>query len=534
VRDATDNYIYTAWQKCDDHLTKNALYSSTKKCVRFYEGDQWHDEQQPDYKKLPFYNIIKPVIDYKSAMVAKNAMVINYTPLNIERQPELRAVCSELNSYAAELWESLKLDSVLWEVVKKAAVTGESYIYFGTADLTPQIIDRTNVFLADEQEPVLQVQKYIIIRERRFVDDVRKEAKTNGLSDGDISLIQSDEPENQVNNDNNEIASSDNGKVTSLLYLSHNDAGFVTFARATKSVVYQPEQVAGQEIYPIAGFVWGRKMNSARGLGECLPMIPNQLAINRLLLRREVNNKQTGYAHPVYNEDYIKDPATLDRVGAKVAISGNAMVQDVTKAFTYIQPAPMSSDGTVLQNELIDMTRNLANASDSATGSIDPEKASGKAINLVIDQNAVLLTEQNAMYKQFVEDIAVIWYAIWQAYNPNGMLMEWEGDDERTEAMIPGDVLQNLKVRVRIDVSSNNPWSVYANDQEAMNLFGNGYISFEQYVELLSDQNHMKPKLQQMIKEQQAEQAEQAMQQLMGGGQGVMPQMQNAVPNPLG
>lgn len=530
--DKQGNYIYAAFQRGDEYMSKNSAYTNARKAVRFYEGDQWHDEKQKDWRNLPFYNFIRPIVDYKTAMVAKNTMVLNYAPLNFSSDPEqqtaFREYCSDLNRYIEDRWEVLQMDTVMWTLVKKAAITGDAYLYFGTSDMLPQILDSTNVFLADEQEPDIQQQRYIIIRERRDVAEVRKDAKAAGV---DESLIVADEPKDQINNESNEVRS-ETGKVTSYLYLSRSDDGFVTFARATAAVVYQPEvEVTGMERYPVAAFVWNRRYNSARGIGEVLPLVPNQIAVNRLLLRREVNNKQTGYAHPVYHKDFISNPDALERVGAKVAISGGNQVQDVAKAFTYIQPAPMSADGERLQNEIIQTTRNLANASDEATGNVDPEKASGKAISLVIDQNAVMLTEQNAQYKQLCENIGLIWFNIFQVYNPNGMALSWYDDKgDRQEVELGGEELSQLKVRVRIDVSSNNPWSVYANDQEAMNLFGNGYIDFAQYVELLSDQNHMKPKLQEFVKEAEEQQMLAAEQQMMAAGQQMMTPPESALP----
>lgn len=524
-REPTDNYIREAWQKCDDFFRQNNMYNDTKKCVRFYEGIQWYDENQKDWQKLPMYNFIKPTCDYKIAMVAKNTMVINYSPLNVEGYDVMKEACDSLNAFAAEKWEVDKMDTLMWDVVKNAAVTGEGFVYYGDGDLKAQIIDRTNLFLGDEQEEDIQSQPFIIIRERRFVEDVRKDAKAAGLGEQYLAMIQPDDPKDQVNNEKNEVKAGD-GKVTCFVYLRKNENGFVTFAKATETVVYQSEtEITGLTRYPVTAMVWSRKYNAARGYGEVIRLIPNQIATNRLLLRREVNNKQTGYAHPVYHEDYIDNPESLDTVGAKIKVSGGAMVQDVAKAFTYIQPAPMSADGAALQAEIIQTTRNLANASDEATGNVNPEQASGKAISLVIDQNAVMLTEQNAMFKQMVEDIALIWFDFWRVYNPNGMEMAWTTEEGRQAGHIDGNVLANLDVRVRVDVSSNNPWSVYANDQEAMNLFGNGFISFEEYVQLLSDQNHMKPKLEEFVKEKQAQQMMQQMQMMLGGGGNVMPGM---------
>lgn len=527
-RDKQDNYIYSAFLKGDDYHVRNELYAKAKKAVRFYEGDQWYDEKQPDWKKLPFYNFIRPTVDYKVSMVAHNSMAINYLPLNKMGDGKMVDTCHLLNRYIADRWEELKLDTVLWQVVKESAIIGNSYLFFGTTDLEPQVLDSTNVYLADEQESNIQKQRYIIIRERLFVRDVQELAKNCGLPESEVQRIASDKPENQVNNEDNEVRS-DDGKVTSLLYISRNENGEVTFARATKTVVYQPETaIPGLRRYPISAFVWNKQHNSARGKGEVASLIPNQIATNRLLLRREVNNKMTGYPHPVYHEDLIRNPEALDKVGSKIIIRGGQTLPDVGKAFGYIQPAAMSNEGTILQNEIIDLSRTFANATDAATGNIDPEQASGKAISLVIDQNAVMLNEQMAMFRQLCEDIALIWLAIWQAYETNGLSVSYFEGDERIFGSVDFKDLSVLQVRVKVDVSPNNPWTVYANDQDALNLFTSNYITFADYVDLLSDQNHMKGKLQKIVEEQQVMAEQQAqLEALMGGGGNVMSALQD-------
>ena len=52
-------------------------------------------------------------------------------------------------------------------------------------------------------------------------------------------------------------------------------------------------------------------------------------------------------------------------------------VDDVKKVFSTTNPAQMSPDVERLQNELISTSRELANASDTATGQVNPEDASG-------------------------------------------------------------------------------------------------------------------------------------------------------------
>ena len=69
-------------------------------------------------------------------------------------------------------------------------------------------------------------------------------------------------------------------------------------------------------------------------------------------------------------------------------------------------------------------SRELEGASESATGQVDPTKTSGEAIKAARDQSAMNLNEQSAAYKQFVEDLAMIWYKLWVAYSVQGLKLD--------------------------------------------------------------------------------------------------------------
>lgn len=507
--------IYRKYESGIKFFDENKIISRAKKCVRLYEGDHWYDENVGGNRdNLPFYNFTKSIVDYKTSMVSKNNMSIVYNPMNTgENRGEFSEVCRHLNAYAEDRWEHLKMDVIMWELVKKSAITGDAYIYFANRDLFPQIIDKTNIFFADEQERLIQNQKYIIISERRFVEDIKGKCPKE-LAD----LVVADEPENQINNEDNEVKN-DIGKVTSLLYLYKNEAGNVCYAKSTKAVIYEEGEITGLNLYPIAAMVWQRKYNSARGLGEVWGVRANQVATNKNLYRREQAVKISAFSKPVYVKDAIENPEAIMQLGSAVELDADNVVEDIHKLFGYIQPAPMSGDAKVLQDEIMQVTRELANAGDNATGNIDPEAASGKAISLVVDQNAMLLTEQSAVFKQCVEDIALIWFEMWYAYNPNGMAVEYpdkeaEGD-EMVNQFIPAETLAELMVNVRIDVSPTNAWSIYTNDQEALNLLGNQMVSFEEYVDLLTDSNPMKGKLKNILKQRQEQQQQQMLEQQM-------------------
>lgn len=509
----TAESIYNKYQRGQSFHETNKIYVRSRKCVRLYEGDQWYDEKLNDNKdNLPFYNFVKSIVDYKTAMVAKNNLNIVFNPLNTgDNRVEFVDVCKHLNAYAEDRWEHLKMDSLMWEVVKRSCVCGDCYIYFANRDLFPQIIDNCNIYFADEQESNIQSQKYIIISERKFVDDIKKVCKKEVADQ-----IVSDSPENQINNDNNEVMS-DDGKVTSLLYLYKNDSGNVCFARATKSVVYDEGEIVGLDVYPVAGMVWGRKHNSSRGLGEVWNLRANQIATNKTLYRRDTAVKSSAFPKPVYVKDAIDDPSSIMQIGAAVELDVDSNVTDINKYFGYISPNRISDDAKVLQDEIMNVSRDLCYAGDNATGNMNPENASGKAIQLVVDQNAMLLTEQSAVFKQCVEDIGLIWFGMWRAYNPESFSFAYEDDEshDMVEFSINGTTMYQMKIGVRVDVSPANAWTIYQNDQEALNMLSNQLISFDEYVELLTPGNTMRGKLENILKKREAKQQQQMFEQQM-------------------
>ena len=88
--------------------------------------------------------------------------------------------------------------------------------------------------------------------------------------------------------------------------------------------------------------------------------------------------------------DKVVNPNAVNQVGGIIKTKGGANVDDVSKIFTYIQPASMSTDVSRVMNDLISITRELKNASEIATGAINPEQASGKAILAIQDRKSVV------------------------------------------------------------------------------------------------------------------------------------------------
>lgn len=165
----------------------------------------------------------------------------------------------------------------------------------------------------------------------------------------------------------------------------------------------------------------------------------------------------------------------------------NLSANGVEGLVSYLNPAPISAAAENLTAELISMTRDLAGAGDAATGAINPENASGVAIIAVRDQAQLPLNEQLAAFRQFVEDIASVWYEIWTAYHPQGLEISIPAAGGLTSLTIPASVLSAIRVGIRIDISSATPFSKYAQQQALDGLFDRGAITFEEYVGAMED-----------------------------------------------
>lgn len=106
---------------------------------------------------------------------------------------------------------------------------------------------------------------------------------------------------------------------------------------------------------------------------------------------------------------------------------------------------------------------------------------------------------------------------------------------EPAREIIPAEVLQEMRVNIRIDVSPTSPYSKYAQEQALGTLFQAGAISFEEYVAALDENSSVpKSKLQEIIDKRQEQARQQAaiqaaMQEMQGQVQSLQGWQQQAL-----
>lgn len=474
--------IWREYQEGCALLTRDGFYDRSEECRYFYAGDQWR-YLPTDGERLPIYNIIEPIVKYKTSVVAQNSLTVNYS-FDVSDQPGLELLGKQsaelLNSNARRLWEQNQMDQKCWEVVEDGCVTGASYLYFYMQGgrLKSEVLDGTNLIFGDEQEQDLNEQPYILIIRRRPVQKIRAEALANGIAPEEVERILPDnELPGQSLATDRENSLEENRKCISILKFYKKD-GNVCFVQATKGCVYHPETVLeGVSRYPIAPFVWERRKDSCRGRGAVESLIPNQITINKNLARMDIAIKRFAYPKLVYNAPRIQNVEDIEKVGASIAVDDpNVRIGEL---ISYVQPAGINSLAYNFMNGMITTTRELCGAGDAATGQIDPERASGAAIVAVQEMSTLNLNFAVAQLSRFVEDVALVWYDLLRAYHPAGLTVEGQ--------LIPARLLAALEPRVRVDLSPANPFSKFAQEQTLQNLLTAGYITFEEFTEALDD-----------------------------------------------
>ena len=474
------------------YIDKINLVDETKKNYNFYLGKQW-EGMETGGEILPMYNFIKPTVKYKTSTVCQNKMTATYSDL--KALDENVEIFKAMNIKFASNWEKADMNSLAWEVIKTAAIAGESYTYW-YAPHQCQLLDNVSVLLGDEQNPEIQEQPYIIIRERIFANVAREVAKANNVPESEWQTIVPDmDNDFQLDKHSDIDYTQTDGKCLSLIYMTKDEEGTVWFGKTTSNCMYQPMRPikyqkggvsAGKGLrrYPIVNYIWENKPDSARGNSEVGQLIPNQIQTNRLLAQRAIAIKQCAFPRLAYDATAVNNPEDIDTIGAAIELNGNA--QGINTLVSYLNPAGLNGEGSNLQNELVSTTRELAGASENILGQIDPTRVAASAIAALQEQSAVNINEQVAKYEQYAEDTARLWWEMDIAYN------DTQGEDGQFVAVTP-DVMEELEPDVRVDISQDTAFTKESALARMDKLLEMGQITVEEWTELLP-QNSPLPK----------------------------------------
>lgn len=535
----TASKVWELYQKGIDYLNKKHLIADTNQAWDFFCGDQWKGLKSGNVT-MPKFDFIHSNVMRLVTIVYSNRLSVTYTDL--EGRSEYQPVYDLLQRKYLEDYEHAKEDVMMRQTMKDACITGDGIQFFGHGANASKVqrLDNTSVLYGDESEPNIQKQPYIIIHQRETVKSVRNQAEKNGLSQAEIDRIVSDTDTKEVIGNRQEVDEShaaQNGKVTTLIYMTKNEEGIVCTMRSTNAVIYEPfHELRGEpspidaatgipgkglRLYPLLKMSWELRPNDARGVSHVRKLIPNQIELNKNIARLSMASKSFCFPHLAYLEGAVTNEEQLDVVGGKIAVQGTD-VNEINKLLTYIQPAQISNIPKQLQDDLLQVTQELSGSGENTLGQIELNRVAASAINAVNERAESMLDDQVAMLAQFGEDFAALMAELHIIYEPDGFTVERQAIDPMTgqpainpetgeplmeKVLVTQEMLDNLMPAVRVDISKENSFNILARDKWLDDLLANNLIDLKTRVRMASvgspiPKNEMLAEIQRMEAEQ--------------------------------
>lgn len=507
--------IWELFERGRNYNRLKHLYSDTDRNYRMYNGNQWEGLKVSGIEPIQL-NIIKPIVRYKVGIINNNYYQPVYSAENFEDKnfkDVANKTCELLNKLSAKVWEKDNMDYKTRSMCKHSAINDECPIYVTYDKETNmpvnEILSKNDVLYGNENDFDIQNQPYILIKHRKPVINVIEEARTNEVSEEKLKYIIGD---NDTFEESGDDAKEEKDDMVTVITKLYKEKGTVHFSQATQYCNLKEDKDTGLDLYPLEHMLWEEKEGSARGEGEVRYLIPNQIEINKTIMRRLISAKTTAYPQKIVDMSKVQNPSSINKIGGTIRTNGQS-VDDVKKIIGIIQPAQMSTDVEKVMNELISTTRELAGAGDIATGDVNPESASGKAILAVQQASQMPVTEQTLSLKTALEGLARIWLDMWKTYATDGLVIDYEqtnpntGETSSQPVKVPYSVLEELQANVKVDITPKSPYDKFAQELSLENMLKAGYFNaqklaeLEVYVALLDDDSSMpKSKLEEAIK----------------------------------
>jgi hypothetical protein len=518
--------LYEAGKKYNNNL-KPSYYDTVDANLAFFEGDQWRNLEAENMPK-PVFNIIKRVGTFFVSSLTTSKTKLHFEPLlNVDTGEEEGLTPSDYaNAMVSNLFEKFKMDFRIKDALFDGVKTGDyaAHFFFDTSkqpygnqypdiqgEIEMELVDGSNVFFGNANNPRVDVQPYIIISGRDMVQNLKEEAKQYSTNQQEVNAIQSDKNYNEQSGDSGkieveaEIEGDAYGKALYIIvYRKDKKTGTIKATKSVENAYIYKDIDTGLTTYPVAWGNWEKQKNQYHGRALCTGLLPNQIFINRMFAMVMYHLMMTAFPKAVYNADII--PNWSNEIGSAIGISGMDLNANIKNAAGYLEPGNMSNQIIQTIELAMQYTKETLGISDAALGSIDPKNTS--AIIAVQKSSAIPLENPKANLYEWIEDIGkILLDMIGTYYGQRPVVMEIEG--MKQEVIYDFNTFKDTWLNVRADVGEASYWSEIASLSTLDRLLEMEKIDFVDYLERVGEEYI--PQKQELIDKikQQMEMAEQ-------------------------
>ena len=485
-------------------LGNKGLFEQAKINERFYIGDQWHRARCGNDRPLVRHNVIKRIGDYKIAQVLSRPLSVEFsaegvpytavdkTDISLQKVPdnaEINRILTAFGEYFNSTAERVKLPLLNERILKNSYISGTSVLYtfwdssvptglyadnsktvMIKGDISSQVLDIRNVVFGDPYCDEVQNQPYIIISRMAETEEVLREARINGAGIDTLKTIEESSADGKV-------------EVFTKLYKSRIPDGtnIVKCIKVTSNAIVRREYTTGLRLYPLAVFHWECKNSLAYGESEITYLIPNQIAINRMITANVWSAMTTGMPIMVVNGDTVTDKIT-NEPGQIIKVFGSN--DDVAGAVNYVTPPNVTKDFDSSINTLIENTMTQSGANEVALG--DSRADNAAALAAMRDAALTPLQIIKNRFYVFTEEVARIWADFWVAcYGKRSLkINSGKGAEYIT---FDSSRYRNLVLNTRVDVSNATVYSDSEQINILLQLFEKGIIDKKQLLERMPE-----------------------------------------------
>ncbi len=407
-----------AWQKYEAgkaYKRRIGLYETVRRNERFYRGDQWYASTKD--LPHPVFNLTRRIADYLVSVIAPERIHVTYSD---ERLPFLdnsvarqrvEEGLSALSEHADYRWQQSRMTALCESALLDAVLSGDGVFYCwwdrdgrGAApfrgDIRTQLINNTDLFLADVNSTDLQSQAYILLSGRASVDALRAEARENGLSKAEINRIVGDSEEGVGAGDLSDEELEGEEKATYLLYF-WKENGRVYFEKSVKSCVIKTADT-GLSLYPVAYFNWRRTKDCFHGSAPVNDLIGNQKYINNAYAMVMKHMTDTAFSKVIYDKSRI--PEWSNEVGEAIGALGGGVVSD---AVSVVGVGQLQGGYLDLIENVILTTKDIMGATEVALGDARADNTS--ALLLLQQASRLSLKQVRASLARCIGELCDIW-----------------------------------------------------------------------------------------------------------------------------
>jgi len=484
--------------------------------IAFANDDQWRNVQAEDISK-PMIPIIQKAKQHTVANLTSTSISATINPTEMtskeeDRTPEMQEAIKDTEMANAEirnLFDEMKYEFKVREGLGDAFDMGDMCLHtYWDADVKPlkgqkyenlkgkicaELVDGSNVMFGNANNANPQVQPYIIVIGRDLASNLQEEAKAYKNKE----LIESDTEWLYQAGDNGkvEVDADKYGKALYIIvYKKDKKTGTIKATKCTKFAYMYKDIDTGLSRYPIAWMNYRKQKNQYHGRAGVTGLIPNQIAINKLLAMIIYSVMKTAFPTMVYNADKMSAPT--NEIGKAIGLKNMQQGESVREVAGYLEVGQVSGQVVQIIELIMNYTKDMLGINDAAVGNVAPDNA--QAIALAEKLTSVPLENVRSNLYEFTEQVVDNLLDMMGTKYGIRPVKVTKGEDSM---FVEYDFsrLKNLNTNKRIDVGAIGYASELSSLKELKDLLNTGAITVVDYLERLPE--YQVPKVKELIED---------------------------------